>query len=153
MKTKASFKSVFIWLAAGVMIFYGTAKIATPGWLAGLGVMPFWNSGRDYLDAFLPWFEVSIGVMMLGVGRLARGARIACALLLLIFIPFLVYFLATGVTNCGCGGEAGGFTSHPAFGLFRNIVLSAGLFWAKDISTWPSSHFDNSAKRSNNSQR
>lgn len=131
-------KSGAVWAAAAVMIFYGAGKVANPGWLAGIGIMPDWEGVRDFAAVNLPWFEVAIGLMMLSDGDIGRGARRCCVGLLVFFLPFLVYFLVAGMADCGCGGKGGGgILAHPAFGIFRNLVLAGGVFWARDHSPWP----------------
>jgi len=142
-------KNIAVWAGAGILIFYGAAKTSDPDWLSKLGLITSWSGVMDFLALALPWFEIVLGIMILGEGGMARGARVASGLLLLFFLPFLFYFLLAGMADCGCGG-GGGVLAHPAVGIFRNIILAVGLFWGRNISIWPHACFDTAAGQQHN---
>lgn len=126
-----SVRTAIIWIAASVMIYYGGAKIGDPEWLGRLGVMGGWTGVESAVAAWLPWLEIGLGFLLISDGETGRGARRCTALLLFAFLPFLVYFLLSGMTDCGCAGAGGGgILAHPAFGIMRNLLLGLGLLWA-----------------------
>lgn len=125
------------------MVYYGGGKIGDPEWLGRLGVVGSWPLLEAVVARWLPWLEVGLGFLLLSDGEAGRAARRMTALLLFGFLPFLVYFLISGMTDCGCaGGGGGGFLSHPAFGIVRNLALGAGLLYAARDGGWPFSSFD-----------
>lgn len=136
-------KNAVVWISAAVMIFYGGSKVGDSSWLAQLEVMGGWDVAERAVGVWLPWVEIGLGFLLLSDGVAGRGARRCTALLLFGFLPFLVYFLLSGMTDCGCAGVGGGgVLSHPAFGIARNLVLGGGLLWAERFSPWPFSSFD-----------
>jgi|LakMenEpi03Aug12_release.lakeMendotaPanAssembly.Ray.scaffolds.fasta_scaffold853317_2 hypothetical protein len=135
--------NIVVWLSAVVMIYYGGSKIGDPEWLGRIGVTLGWAGVDSVLATWLPWLEVGLGFLLISDGKVGSGARRCTAALLFAFLPFLLYFLLSGMTDCGCGGEGGGgVLSHPAFGIVRNLFLGAGLLWANTLNVWPFSSFD-----------
>lgn len=139
---KRIFCTFATWTGAVVMVYYGGGKIGDPDWLGRLGILGGWPMIEAAVSAWLPWLEVGLGFLLLSDGEVGRGARKATALLLFGFLPFLVYFLISGMTDCGCGGAGGGVLAHPAFGIARNIALGVGLLLSQKNGTWPFSSFD-----------
>lgn len=103
-------------------------KIANPGWLASIGLFSAYPLVQSGIGMFLPWMEVVLALMLfLPQAGLRQGAQLLIAGLCVVFIPVLVFFLAVGKTDCGCGGPEA--LSHPLFGIIRNIGMAIYLLW------------------------
>ncbi len=123
---------------AGLMIFYGAAKVHDPEWLRRLEILNNLPQVEFLLGLWLPWFEIALGVLVVAGGRMGRGAMVSTGLLLFAFLPVLFYFLISGAVDCGCsGGGEPTILDHPAVGIARNVLLGSALLWAAGIRRQP----------------
>jgi hypothetical protein len=123
--------------ATCAFIFIGMAvpKTKSPEWLSLMGITWLPSELASLVGLLLPWFEISLGLLLLIPSVWRSAARIASALLLS-FIPVLVAFALEGRPDCGCSSGSNllpPWANTPAFGIIRNLVM-AGSLWA--VSRW-----------------
>ena len=131
---KLNFRRVVVWLArivlAGVFIYAGWQKARDPGQF----IRDIWNfrllpEGLAYwVAAFVPYLEIVVGVGLI-VGPQRRGAHAWIALLLVVFLAFIISAWGRGLEiSCGCFGAptAGESTNYPWL-VARDLLLISAL--------------------------
>lgn len=118
-------------LLGGLFIYASIHKLQDPVSFSriiyGYKILPSW--GINALAIALPGVELAAGALLI-VGLFRRGAALAVALCLLVFICALAFNLARGLDfDCGCFSFAKSGRGAALDLLLRDLVLLALATW------------------------
>ena len=130
--TPAPWRPVAVWITCGVLAavfaFAAAPKIANPAAFAEAvyryHLLP--DALVNIAAVYLPWFEAVCAIALVAGSRFRRGALLAVAAMLLLFIGAMGINLYRGVDiACGCFSVSSGSDSMSWLNIARNIGLLA----------------------------
>jgi uncharacterized membrane protein YphA (DoxX/SURF4 family) len=116
---------------ATVFVYAGIAKIASPRDFANsIAAFRVVTISLVNLTALgLPFFEISIGLMLL-FGWKVRAASLGAMMLFAVFVALFVQALIRGINvDCGCFGSNTPIFSNVWLPLVRNVLLFGVSAW------------------------
>jgi putative oxidoreductase len=127
---------------AAIFIYSAYAKLKDPWYVFAASIDSYRlvpAAATIWIAKTLPWFELVLGILLV-IGIKTRWLAIICGLLLLGFWSSMLraYLLGMDI-DCGCFGPGERISVKTLLRDSLMVILSAGVWWSAQYSTWRSS--------------